>query len=171
MTETGLQTRGFDSIPKKERKFPNYHIGKMYVCDVVDMDSCGSEASCAMYQKVQYVTHQWGIHESPCPCFFFPCGKEKAFMDIFSGQRWYTVTVNMLCIYYVCAVLNTCQSSKQKKVEVLAIPDNHSKNVNCVVCTVHTGTLWVLMRWHCSKTQISVGCVRPSANQKWFFCA
>ncbi len=39
--------------------------------------------------------------------YWVPCGKEKAFMDTFSGQRWYTVTVNMCAVYYVCAVLNT----------------------------------------------------------------
>ncbi len=52
VTEAGFQTRGFDSIPKKREnsRTITWKIC-MYVCDVVDMDSCESEAKLCHVSK------------------------------------------------------------------------------------------------------------------------
>ena len=74
--------------------------------------------------------------------YWVPCGKEKAFMDIFSGQKMVYSNSKFVCsILRMCCTKYQLIFNRKKPVGILGIPDNHSKNVYCVVCTVHTGTL------------------------------
>ena len=126
------------------QKRENYHIEKMYVCDVVDMDSCESEASCAMYcmKKCNMFFTNEGDTRVRARVYWVPCGKEKAFMDIFSGQKM--VYSNSK---YVCSLLRMWCTKHQlifkrkKPVGTLGIQLFQKRILCTVVCTVHTGTL------------------------------